>query len=253
MTGMTRISHSSEGEHAVSPVVGVMLMIVVVVIIAAITAGVSGGLIGKVNENAPTLSMDIKVINMGSWANSGFYATISQVSKPISTRDIKIITSWSATDRTSHTTITGGNTVLPGSTNVKKLGDPATSVSRVAPFGTGPGVNESSSMPIGSSDFSSPLQQFGNYTLLGGTTLTAQPCGGDATSGSFSEGYGVTVSGETNLFEYVPDGSEYLDPTTTVLGEGWENLQAGDRVNVKVIYVPTGSIIFQKDIAVTEG
>lgn len=239
-------------EQAVSPVVGVMLMIVVVVIIAAIVAGFSGGLIGKVNENAPTLSMDIKVINMGSWANSGFFATVTQVSKPISTRDIKIITSWSATDRTSHATITGGNTTLPGSTNVVALGDPASSVSMVAPFGNGPGINGSVAQSGGTdfSMFSSPWQQFGNYTLLGGTTLTAQPCGGNLTASSTTQGYGV---GDNNLFKYVPEGSDYLDPTTAVLGPGWENLQMGDRVNVKVIYVPTGSIIFQKDIPVTEG
>lgn len=257
MTGMTRMYHISGDDHAVSPVIGVMLMIVVVVIIAAIVAGFSGGLLGKVNENAPTLSMDIKIINMGSWTGSGFYATVTQVSKPISTRDIRIITSWSATDQTSHATITGGNTSLPGSTNVVALGDPANRVNMVAPFGNGPGVNGSASVAgsIGSdfSMYSSPWQQFGNYTLIGGTTLTAQPCGGNLTSSSTTQGYGVGVSGINNMFQYEPTGTVYDDPATTVLGPGWENLQAGDRVNVKVIYVPTGSIIFQKDITVTEG
>ena len=31
--------------------------------------------------------MDVKIINMGSWAGSGFFATVTQVSKPISTKD----------------------------------------------------------------------------------------------------------------------------------------------------------------------
>ena len=54
-------------------------------------------------------------------------------------------------------------------------------------------------------------------------------------------------------FSTEPAGSTDLDPTTAVLGQHWESLQAGDRVNVKVIYIPTGTVIFQKDIAVTEG
>ncbi|MDD1702034.1 MAG: type IV pilin [Methanoregula sp.] len=239
-------------EHAVSPVVGVMLMVVVVVIIAAIVAGFSGGLIGKVNENAPSLSMDIKVINTGSWTGSGFFATVTQVSKPISTKDIKIITSWSATNRTSYATITGGNTTLPGSANVNAVGDPATLVNLTAPFGAGPGVNGSVSLASSDADavnLSSRWQQFGNYSLMSGTTLTAQPCGGNLETGAKATiGYGVT-----NMYQYEPAGTVYADPATAVLGPEWESLRAGDRVNVKVIYVPNGAVIFQKDIAVTEG
>jgi archaeal type IV pilus assembly protein PilA len=249
---MTTRKYMSGNENAVSPVVGVMLMVVVVVIIAAVVAGFAGGLIGKVNENAPSLSMDIKVINTGSWSGSGFFATITGVSKPISTNDLKIITTWSATNRTSYVTITGGNTTLPGSANVKALGDPATLVNLTAPFGSGPGVNGSvalSSRDTDAANLSSRWQQFGNYSLMAGTTLTAQPCGGSLDTGTkAATGYGVT-----NLFQYEPAGEEYADPATAVLGPQWESLRAGDRVNVKVIYVPTGSVIFQKDIAVTEG
>jgi hypothetical protein len=55
------------------------------------------------------------------------------------------------------------------------------------------------------------------------------------------------------MYQYTPSGTTYLDPASAVLGPDWESLQAGDRVNVKVIYMPTGSVIFQKDIPVTEG
>jgi len=241
----------SEKEHAVSPVVGVMLMLVVTIIIAAVVAGFSGGLIGKVDNKAPSLSMDAKIINMGSWAGSGFYATVNSVSVPIATRDLKIVTSWSATNRTDYVTILGGNTSLSGSTNVNVVGDPATTVNLVAPFGGGPGVNGSET--IGSVDivvnFSSRWQQFGNYSLMAGTTLAAPACGGNLDTGEKAQtGYGVI-----NMFQYEPAEPTYVDPATAVLGARWENLKAGDRVNVKVIYMPTGAIIFQKDIAVTEG
>jgi FlaG/FlaF family flagellin (archaellin) len=256
---MTRIYHTSGDEHAVSPVVGVMLMLVVTIIIAAVVAGFSGGMLGNVDEKAPTLTMDVKIVNMGSWVGSGFFATVTSVSGPISTGDIKIVTSWRAARSSSDAfqSISGGNTTLPGITNVNALGDPTIPVSRVAPFGTGPGINGSAT--IGSVDtnaatFSSRWQQFGNYSLMSGTTLTAQPCGAasldtiGASSPSAQNGYGVQT-----MYQYTPSGTTYLDPASAVLGPDWESLQAGDRVNVKVIYMPTGSVIFQKDIPVTEG
>ncbi|MDD1689965.1 MAG: type IV pilin N-terminal domain-containing protein [Methanoregula sp.] len=254
---MTRRYHTSREDHAVSPVVGVMLMLVVTIIIAAVVTGFSGGLIGKVDEKAPTLTVDVKIINMGSWTGSGFFATVTSVSGPISTRDIKIVTSWTASRSSANAfqSISGGNTTRPGMTNVNALGDPTIPVSLVAPFGTGPGINGSAT--IGSLDtdaatFSSLWQQFGNYSLMSGTTLTAQPCGAadlETIGGSSADqGYGVRT-----MYQYAPEGATYLDPASAVLGPHWESLKAGDRVNVKVIYTPTGSVIFQKDIPVTEG
>jgi len=232
-------------EHAVSPVVAVMLMLVVTIIIAAVVSGFSGGMIGNVDQKAPSLTMDVKIVNTGNWDGSGFFATVTSVSGPISTKDIKIVTSWTAASST------GGNTTLPEKTNVKVLGDPDLSlVSRIAPFGTGPGINGSStigSLGTGATTFSSSWQQFGNYSLMAGTTLTAQPCGAAELDdgSSANNGYGVK-----NMYQYT---AEYLDPASAVLGHHWENLRAGDRVNVKVIYTPTGSVIFQKDIPVKEG
>ena len=264
---MTRRYYTSGNEHAVSPVVGVMLMLVVTIIIAAVVSGFSGGLMGGINNNAPTLSMDVKIINMGSWAGSGFFASVTSVSKPISTRDIKIVTSWTASRSSAnpYQSIPGGNTTLPGTTNVYVFGNTTIPVSMVAPFGNGPGINGSSSLGGGSTSaaaFSGTWQQFGNYSLEAGTTLSAQPCGAPSldTIGGSSSGSGYPPAqngyGVQNMFQYTPTptGSTYPDdPTIAVLGPYWESLRAGDRVNVKVIYMPTGSIIFQKDIPVTEG
>ena len=258
---MTHKNHTSGIEQAVSPVVGVMLMLVVVIIIAAVVSGFSGGLIGKVDEKAPSLTMDVKIINMGSWAGSGFFATVTSVSGPISTRDIKIVTSWTASRSSTNAfqSISGGNTTLPGMTNVNALGNTTIPVNLVAPFGTGPGINGTSTI-VGtdSARFLSPWQQFGNYSLMSGTTLTAQPCGApslDTIGGSWDNEYPSAENGYgvKNMFKYEPEGTTYLDPVSAVLGPHWESLQAGDRVSVKVIYMPTGSVIFQKDIPVTEG
>ncbi|MDD1686432.1 type IV pilin, partial [Methanoregula sp.] len=86
---MTKNSRPYGSERGVSPVVGVMLMLVVVIIIAAIVSGFSGNLMsGSSAKKAPTLSMDVKVVNTGYWQGSGFYATVTGVSEPIPTKDL---------------------------------------------------------------------------------------------------------------------------------------------------------------------
>ncbi len=247
-------------ENAVSPVVGVMLMLVVTIIIAAVVSGFAGGMMGGSNQKAPTLAMDVKVVNMGSWTGSGFFATVTSVSEPIPTHDLKIVTSWTATNGTKP--FSGGTAVMPnnGTSNIFALFDPTTmpAGTYVAPFGSGPGTGNGTESVSGvdyKRDFSAPGQQFGNYSLMTGTTLTAFPCGAadaDSIGGGTpaTEGYGVLKIGK---FAYSSGARGKTDAATAVLGSDWEKLRLGDVVNVKVIYVPMGSVIFNKDIPVTEG
>ncbi|MFA5332675.1 MAG: type IV pilin N-terminal domain-containing protein [Methanoregula sp.] len=243
-------------DNAVSPVVGVMLMLVVTIIIAAVVTGFAGGLVGGSSQNAPTLAMDVKIINTGSWSGSGFFATVTGVSEPIATKDIRIITAWTATNRAANNLkVNGGNTTLPGVRNVDKIFDPEEGyVGGVAPFGNGPGVNATRGETSGPTyrAFSEPRQQFGNYSLVAGTTLTATPCGAedaDSLGGSNSADQGYGIGGK---YHYSA-GGPWLDPATAVLGSDWELLRAGDKVNVKVVYVLSGKVIFSKNIPVTEG
>jgi len=88
-----------EDESAVSPVIGVMLMLVVTIIIAAAVSAFAGGL-GDDVEVAPTASLDVRLYslkNLGAmppWGD-GYYApemVIRQVSgDPLPTKDLKII------------------------------------------------------------------------------------------------------------------------------------------------------------------
>jgi archaeal type IV pilus assembly protein PilA len=265
---MTQNNLTMKKNSAVSPVVGVMLMLVVTIIIAAVVTGFAGGLVSS-QKAAPTLSMDVKVVNTGTWLGSGFYATVSGVSTPIPTSDIKIVTSWSTTIRNSTGgTISGGATVVPGASNVKYHFNGGLQ-NGTAPFGVGPGVGSNQSLSVGSIDsnptnpFSYPAQQFGNYSLMQGTNLFATPAGAGSmgTIGSISAsnsagGYGITGS---TYYQYTSDAaakswqSGETDPTQAVLGTDWNNLRAGDTVNVKVIHIPSGKVIFQKDVAVAEG
>ena len=104
-----------QNENAVSPVVGVMLMLVVVIIIAAVVSGFAGGLV-KTTPVAPQLTLDVHIINSGYYPTSYFKATVTGVSAPIRTNDLKIITSWSKTVNPGQV-VTGGATITPGVTN----------------------------------------------------------------------------------------------------------------------------------------
>ena len=264
---MKQDTYGFRNDWAISPVVGVMLMLVVTIIIAAVATGFAGGLVSN-QKNAPTLSMDVKVVNTGTWLGSGFYATVTGVSTPIPTSDLKIVTTWATTNRTDGTSISESGQAVPGKNNVNFHFNGGLRTGN-APFAAGPGVGNNQSFSVGSVDsnptnpFGSKAQHFGNYSLMQGTNLFATPGGASsmATIGSISSssgngGYGIT--GPT-FFQYTNDAAGRswqtgeTDPTQAVLGADWNNLRAGDVVNVKVIHVPSGKVIFQKDVAVSEG
>jgi archaeal type IV pilus assembly protein PilA len=282
---MTKRYPESRHERAVSPVVGVMLMLVVTIAVAATVSGFAGSLAGDTAKKAPTLSMDVKVVNTGNWHGSGFFATVTSVSEPIPTKDIKIVTSYNAEtsqnariERLAPSRVSGGNTTLPGSSNINVLFDPGVSIAGknyTAPFGFGPGVNGTEGADVLSA-YSAPMQQFGNYTLVAGTTMVAFPCGAADSSNvtgsagsQASSGYGVATQGYYGPaseggarewinrygytpYDYVPSSNNFIDPAKAVLGTNWYYLQWGNSVNVKVIYIPTGNVIFNQDVPVTE-
>jgi len=259
----------TDGDEGISPVIGVMLMLVVVIIIAAVVSGYAGGMIGTDKRGAPTLSMDVKIINSGYWHGSGFSATVNGVSEPIPTRDLKIVTSWKHVNNVKTggaTTVadveTGGATTVAAMRKVNVLFAPNVDASAselyVAPFGAGPGTNETGTTPgvdTKATVFSSPWQQFGNYTLMPGTTLTAQPCGADA-AGSFGNsgdsnhygGYGadnktydITVPGTTSAcYE-----RRYLNGGVWGSWQSWGCCALGDTTcsayKTYILYLPGGS------------
>jgi len=221
-------------EDAVSPVVGVMLMLVVTIIIAAVVSAFAGGLVGGSNTATPTLSMDVKIANTGSYATSSFAATVLGISAPTATQQLKLSTSWVTTMKDNSTYTSG----IPKNTaNGASFAGGATvtaasaTTSSQAPYGFGPGITGptiSMSYPYNMN------QSFGNYTLEQGTGLIAEA--------------------PTGYINYVAGGSGQSGGPSgmnTVLGSGWEQLRTGDVVTVRVIYAPTGKIVYQKDVVVT--
>ena len=69
-----------KNTDAVSPVVGVMLMIVVTVVIAAVLSIYAGGM-AITTQNAPSGSFNCKISNGGTWENSAFELDVISVSE----------------------------------------------------------------------------------------------------------------------------------------------------------------------------
>ena len=82
-------------EDAVSPVVGVMLMLVVTIILAAVVSGFTGGLVGN-TQAAPKAAIDVEIdsnSNLGmdmGYGTQVFFTLLSGDSIP--TKDLSIIT-----------------------------------------------------------------------------------------------------------------------------------------------------------------
>jgi len=212
-----------ENEDAVSPVVGVMLMLVVTIIIAAVVSGFAGGMIGGNNQKTPTLAMDVKIVNTGSAVGSGFSASVLSISDPTPTKNLKMMTSWVTTMKDNSTYPSGSTqrstlngTALPGGSTVDST--------KTMPYGFGPGISGDGAMVAPYN----PNQYFGNFTLAQGTGLIAEP------ATAYSQ-YGYAAGGAIQ----------------TLLGSGWEQLRAGDVVSIRIIYTPTGKTLFAKDVIVS--
>lgn len=239
---MKKLFYKKDPSDAVSPVVGVMLMLVVTIIIAAVVSAFAGGLTTG-QEKAPTATMDIVVANEGHGYLNGLYFKVTSVSEPIQTKDVKLVTSWKAKDGT-----VGGATVLPW-TPGKAMNVNLTGAwwgdSSYAPCGYGPGINWSMK-----SQGERPEQYWGNYTLIPGVASQSQSafeCGGYGAKGG--------STGEFHYYQYVDypgawDSSVDTDGAMATLGANWYHIRPGDTVNVKFIHIPTGKTIVDKDVIV---
>lgn len=227
----------SNNENAVSPVIGVMLMIVVTVILAAAVSGYAGGIGGNM-QKAPQLTMDVAIKNTGYATSSYILFDVLGVSEPIPTKDLKIITSWN-----NNTAVNGATIVAWDGTAAGKNSNTGT-YSYHSPLGFGVGVT-----PINNERTSGNYdngQYFGNYILIAGTSMKNSPH--YTTTGSpsytYNGGYGLP-----NQYEY-EDLSFGTDGMQAILGSNWYELRPGDIVNVKIVHIPSGKVIYEKNVGV---
>ena len=146
-------------EDAVSPVVGVMLMLVVTIIIAAVVSGFAGGLTGN-TKVAPTASINVEFVQDDGGMGPAYvedkivFEHLSGDSIP--TKDIEIITYY---------TLTNG-------TVIKHAQTPASDGNDLYGYGTYTRVPFINDMSLGYSG-NNPAKDFGNYTWKTGDILSS--------------------------------------------------------------------------------
>lgn len=206
-------------EDAVSPVVGVMLLLVVTVIIAAVVATFASGLVST-QQAAPTVAADVEILSMETYATSGaagkFEMKIVAVSDDVPTKDLKLVTKYVVNNKIS------GN-VTYGKVNNTKYTTTTNTYEYASPIGFGPGVQG----PAVTSGQYDTNQQFGYYSL---------------TEGTYMQNTGLDTAGGP-----LDTGTDALD---AILGEEWTHLKPGDTVDVTLIHVPTNGVLFSKTVTV---
>jgi archaeal type IV pilus assembly protein PilA len=223
-------------DSAVSPVVGVMLMLVVTIIIAAVVSAFAGGM-GKTTDKAPTASLEVKIANDGTWGGSYIDIGVKGVSDAIPTKDLKITTSWKS-----------GSGVSGGATTIGPNATPNVHViypnSYHAPLGFGPGVN---GQWVSSGSYG-VNQYYGNYSLVAGTRMHNSAYGGMSAAAG---GYGASPSTRY----YYTTGTSYsqntdVDGMEAILGKGWNATRPGDVVTLRIVHTPSGKPIFDGKVTV---
>ncbi|MCK9632665.1 MAG: type IV pilin N-terminal domain-containing protein [Methanoregula sp.] len=215
-------------EDAVSPVIGVMLMIVVTIIIAAIVSAFAGGLAGD-QKKTPSVQIDVQLReDLDSSGSAYTKLVLTHMGGDIlTTRDLRIITTvtmltgkslecygtypisqkCSLTQGkmgTGMTHVTDGSIALNG-------GEHFSSDAFLA--GTGSSVTNDGYPCKVVNGACNPANQFGNILWMNGDSLT-------------------TVD---------------ADSTATVLGTD-ENLKGLATMTVDIVYTPNNEIILHKDV-----
>lgn len=214
-------------EEGVSPVVGVMLMLVVTIIIAAVVSAFATG-IASTETKAPQLTLNTKITNTGYGSGSYVQMSVTGVSEPIPTKDLTLKFSWRKGTASNSSTITGQSSTPNAQFNGSTFN---------APIGFGPGVEN------WETDSYSVTQHYGNFTLNAGTSMKAAAYGS-----SIYGGYGVVTQ-----YEY-SSGTGYtvgqVDCISALLGTNWNLLRLGDVVCVKILHNPSGKIIYNEKVVV---
>ncbi|MBP2134387.1 FlaG/FlaF family flagellin (archaellin) [Methanomicrobium sp. W14] len=203
---------SDKRTDAVSPVVGTMLMLTLVIILAAVLSGYAGGIAGSETNSGGDLRITAHttITNTGGDDSRFFIDVISCT--PLQTKNLKLKTSWKTYNKTGEL-VSSDTTVSAGVENFDYT------VGNTENKGVAPVENDSGE-----------ICDFGDYALMAGSRMEAYP------------------AEEYNDFSYESGFSG--DMMQAVLGDDWKNLQSGDVVSVMLIYVPTGTIVYDEDVYV---
>ena len=213
-------------DNAVSPVVGVMLMLAVTVMIAAIVSAAAGGL-STTEKKAPAAILDVSIYAAKDYGGYSIPSmTIRHINgNVLATRDLNLIIYYPSPSRV---TIKGN---LSGQYAVR---------------GDNTWANYSSSQYCGVL-FLNDENRFGDETVQDSDTGHASWFGN--ASATFRPGDILTTPAQycgpaaprNTGMEYLFPGIDFSDP---------DEFPAGSVVTVRIIHKPSGQIIYDKDVVI---
>ncbi|MCZ0861750.1 type IV pilin N-terminal domain-containing protein [Methanocorpusculum vombati] len=210
-------NHRPKNQDAVSPVVGVMLMLVVTIIIAAVVSSFASGL-GTTSEAAPAVSLGIS-ISSSNVGDSAKYVTIDHLGgETLNTKDLQIISTYTVP----------GNVMKQVVSNAEKV------IKHTI---------DGSMDPI-------PENDLNNDTGLGYPWIPQKTNNDDIVSKRTADGtFGtaVLISGSSLRF----DRSYFLGFDTEdedVLKD--YGFATGTKTHVTIVHLPSGKTIYDRDVVI---
>lgn len=224
-----------KNDEAVSPVVGVMLMLVVTIIIAAVISGFAGGLVGS-QEKAPQATIGI-ITGYGPSGDPTFDISFEHKGgDPIPTRDIEIITYLTLPNGTVVMHKQTGNSLgMPASTNTSAFQDAPAGVNYARmPFIRDQMRGNAYLKPADIDSGETKPLWFGQYTLMPGQLARV-----------------YTVYSCAAFLGLVPEDKVYRadkDAYEAGAAELRKCIQNSCTVDIKWLHVPSGKYILDKQI-----
>ncbi|WP_135606020.1 type IV pilin N-terminal domain-containing protein [Methanococcoides sp. NM1] len=223
-------------SRAVSPVIGVMLMVVVTVVLAAAVSSSSQGILDGV-EQAPSAVFSVEIVkdidgNMGSGITTS-YMSIRHVSgDSIDTKDISILT--------INPNARGDNGVMEVHPNKVNTNVHCSGGGNY--IGTVPFWNRGATLDTQENSF------FGEYILEPGRSMVADEWS------NYDKATWDDNNGEE--WRYRSSGSFPVDPEVDpitgmqAMFADWDSVRSGDHVTVKIIHNPSQKVIFDSEVRV---
>lgn len=215
-------------EDAVSPVVGVMLMLAITVMIAAIVSAAAGGLSGT-EKKAPGAILEVSLYSAKDYGSCTIPSmTIKHISGNIlPTKDLQLITYY----RTPNGTTVKGS--LSGQQGI--AGDDDWSVYTSGKYSGVLFINDENRFKL--SDMSESLRDtdggFANW--FGNASATFRPGDILVTPAQFCEAADQYNPSMVYLFPGIDFDDDFL---------------AGSTVTVKIIHIPSGQIIYDREVVI---
>ena len=225
-------------DRAVSPVIGVMLMLVVTVLLAAAVSAFTGGL--KVQKPAPSAQFRVKIfknttVNMGTTSFKCSYIEITETSgDSIPSKDLEIIT-YNPDAYGPHKVMV----VKPNSMNTHYEYFNWTAKKWEWANGTSPYLNN---FAYGWW-WNNSKTWFGNYTVHPGVTMTADWYSNNAQA-KWNARTGWYATDHT-----VDPNAGNVTGFCACIADGW-NVTPGHYITVEIVYTPTHTVIWKSKVLV---